>query len=108
LSFLAYDHINSYLQFQYQMTIFPTIMALTFYTTWAVGEYIDKETNQSIKLVIFLIVVFVQGSVSNLLQLTVSRFVFSFGNSEISLFSIGQALAGVGTAGLSLVLSYSG
>jgi hypothetical protein len=59
-------------------------------------------------MTIFLIIVFVQGWINNMLQITISRFAFSFDNSDISIFSIGQALAGVGTAGLSLILSYSG
>ena len=107
LSFFAYDITNACLQFQHQMTIFPTVMAQSFYVTWAVGEYIDKATDQGLKMTIFLIVTFIQGWINNLLQITVSRFAFSFDKDDISIFSVGQAQGGVGTAGLGLILSYT-
>jgi len=66
----------------------------------------DKETHGNLKVTIFLIIVWIQGFINNLLQLTVSRYAFCFEKSEISVFSTGQALGGVATALLSFILSF--
>jgi hypothetical protein len=68
VSFFFFEAINSCITFKIQVALFPSIMAVTFYVDLIVGEFISIETNQDLKVGIFLAIIWIQGFVNNLLQ----------------------------------------
>ena len=107
VSFFFFESINNCITFKIQVALFPSIMAITFYVDLIVGEFISMETNQDLKVAIFLGIIWVQGFVNNLLQTVMTRYVLNFSGGDIRNFSAGTALAGVGSSLLSFALTYT-
>lgn len=106
-SFFLLEKVNKWLTFKIQVSQFPSIMAITFYIDLMVGEFIDREQYPTLKLIIFLIVIFIQGFVNNLLQTVMTRYVLNFSPKDITNFTTGTALAGVGSGLTSFCLTYT-
>ena len=56
------------------------------------------EKESIVKMSLFLLICTFQGFCNNAMQSTISRFIFSFGENEISSYTSGTAIAGVGCA----------
>lgn len=79
-------------------------MSATFLIQWIVGYYLEGHDLQTTRVIIFLLVVFFQGFVNNVLQTTLARFCFNFRLKDIVHYTSGTALSGVLVAGVALIL----
>lgn len=79
-------------------------MSVTFLIQWVVGYFLSGSDLDTTRLVIFLLVVFSQGFVNNVLQTTLARFCFNFRLTDIVHYTSGTALSGVLVAGVALIL----
>ena len=104
INFFLYDYINRWFKFEQQCTYIPTFMGITFHAQWMVGYYINDVDSKNLKVVIFLIIVFIQGFANNTLQTSLTRFCFNFRGEDINNYTAGCALVGIFVAIVSLIL----
>ena len=104
-NFIFYDMINQCINFRKQQMYIPVFMIITFYGQFILGETVDKNKQEHLKLSIFYTIVFFQGFLNNQIQTTLSRFCFNFDGGDITNFSSGNSLIGVICSSLTLVLS---
>jgi len=95
ICFFVYDPLNRSVSYTKQIVLWPLIMSLMFIVFYVVGETIESTT---IKCVIFLVGCFIQGFLNNILQMSQSRFIMSFGADEIRWYNGGTGMAGIGAS----------
>jgi hypothetical protein len=104
INFFLFEYINRCFKFNQQCIYIPAFMGITFYAQWLVGYYIDDQDSKNMKVVIFLIIVFIQGFANNTLQTSLARFCFNFRGKDITHYTAGTALVGVFVAGVAFIL----
>ena len=106
-NFICFNIMRRIMSFRLAIILCPILVTIGFYVELIVGEYIDYDKNPTLKLSIFLAMIFTQGLLNNFLQLSLGRFVFNFSGQDITSYNSGTAVAGFLCASISLILAFT-
>ena len=107
LNIFCFNIMNRMISFRLAILLCPILVTIGFYVELIVGEFIDYDKNPTLKLSIFLAMIFTQGFINNFIQLSCGRYVFNFSGQDITNYNSGTALAGFLCGSISLILSFT-
>lgn len=72
IGILSYDRVNKYFSFKTQLLSFPFALLFSFTVLFALGQFNEENENKNFTLkdLVFILIVFVQGGISTVLQVS--------------------------------------